>query len=135
MAVQTRSQSKQGKSTLKPLKVVDSIPEVTPSELSMEQKDDPSLKHLWQKVKSRGENSKYIFVIEKGWLCRQLGDCSNTDKDCGPKVLVVPTKYRSHIVKIAHEALLQGHLGVNNTLSKIQSQVYWPGIADCVSRY
>ena len=84
---------------------------------------------------SRG-SSKYIFVIEKGFLCRQLRDRSNIDKGCGPKVLVVPTKYRSQIMKIAHESLLQGHLGVNNnTLSKIQNQFYWPGIADCVSRY
>ena len=135
MAVQTRSQTKQAKGTLKPLKVVDSIPEVTPTELSMAQKDDPSLKHLWEKVESRGESSKYIFVIEKGWLCRQLRDRNNIEKGCGPKVLVVPTKYRSHIMKIAHESLLQGHLGVNNTLRKIQSQFYWPGIADCVSRY
>ena len=135
MGVQTRLQSKQANCTLKPLKVVDSIPEVTPTEPSMAQKDYPSLKHLWEKVESRGESSKYIFVIEKGWLCRQLRDGNNTDKGCGPKVLVVPTKYRSHIMKKALESLLQGHLGVNNTLSKIQSQFYWPGIADCVSRY
>ena len=49
--------------------------------------------------------------------------------------MVVPSKYRDQIIKVAHESLLQGHLGVKNTLTKIQSQFYWPGIVDSVYRF
>jgi transposase InsO family protein len=38
-------------------------------------------------------------------------------------------------MNIAHEFLLQGHLWVSKTLTKIQNKFYWPGIAEYVSRF
>ena len=135
LAVQTREQVERSKGNLKPLKVIGSIPEVTPQELTVAQKDDDIIRHLWEKVKSEDKSSKYIFVIDKGWLCRQLLDVDDPSKGSGPKALVVPNRYRDQIMKVAHESLLQGHLGVKNTLTKIQSQFYWPGIVDSVYRF
>ena len=135
LAVQTRAQVERSKENLKPLKVIGSVPEVTPQQLTVAQKDDDSIRHLWEKVKSEDKSSKYIFVTDKGWLCRQLRDVDDPSKGSGPKALVVPSKYRDQIMKVAHEPLLQGHLGVKNTLTKIQSQFYWPGIVDSVYRF
>ena len=137
MAVETRAQAERNKEGLKRLKVVSSIAEVDPQELSKEQKDDVSLSHLWDKVDAgpTDHRSKYLFVIDKGWLCRQLRDPEDPRQGVGTRVLVVPKRYRTEIVKIAHESLISGHLGIQNTLAKIQCQFYWPGIVEDVTRY
>ena len=61
LAVQTRTQVESSKENLKPLKVIGSVPEVTPQELTVAQKDDDSIRHLWEKVKSEDKSSKYIL--------------------------------------------------------------------------
>ena len=50
--------------------------------------------------------------------------------------IVIPRSYRPHILNIAHEAPLSGHLGVNKTyINKILNHFYWPGIKADVSSY
>ena len=73
--------------------------------------------------------------MDNGWLCRQLRDSENPEKGKGAKVLVVPRKYRGRIMKVAHESLVSGHLGINNTIHKIQTQFYWPGLTEDVARF
>ena len=137
LAVETRAQAERNKEGLKRLKVVSSIAEVEPQELAREQQSDEGISHLWDKVRTgQTDNvSKYIFVVDKGWLCRQQRDPEDPTKGVGTKVLVVPKKYRIDIMKMAHESLISGHLGSNNTLAKIQTQFYWPGISEDVARY
>ena len=38
-------------------------------------------------------------------------------------------------MKMAHESIVSGHLGINNTINKIQSQFYWPGLNGDVTRF
>merc|ERR1711893_249656 len=50
-------------------------------------------------------------------------------------LLLIPKKYREKIMKAAHESLISGHLGINNTRTKIQTQFHWPGLPDDVMRF
>ena len=48
---------------------------------------------------------------------------------------MIPRSYRPHILSIAHETPMSGHLGVNKTYNKILNHFYWPGIKADVSRF
>uniref|UniRef100_A0A9J7XUR9 Gypsy retrotransposon integrase-like protein 1 n=1 Tax=Cyprinus carpio carpio TaxID=630221 RepID=A0A9J7XUR9_CYPCA len=49
--------------------------------------------------------------------------------------IVLPSSYRSHVLKLAHANVLAGHLGVTKTFQRIVKHFYWPGIKSAVSRY
>ena len=40
--------------------------------------------------------------------------------------IVVPTKYRTEILELAHSLPMSGHLGVNKTQDRIIQHFYWP---------
>ena len=42
------------------------------------------------------------------------------------KQLLVPQKLRTKVLKLAHETLLGGHLGIQKTLDRVMSSFYWP---------
>ena len=134
-AVETRAQAVKRMRDMRELKVPSTISEVKPEELALAQKEDKSIEHLWKKASNNcDDQSKYIFVVENGWLFRQLRDSSQHDGK-NSKVLVVPEKYRDRVMKMAHESIVSGHLGINNTINKIQSQFYWPGFNGDVTRF
>ena len=136
MMVETRAQAEQKKKVLKPLKVADSVGEVTPEDFRSAQKEDKTLENLWNKVGiSDDVKNKYIFVVENGWLFRRLRDVQDALKGRATSQLVIPIKYRLSIMKTAHDGLFSRHFGINNTLSKIQAQFYWPGMAGDVARF
>ena len=42
--------------------------------------------------------------------------------------LVVPSRERQDMIRRFHDSLFAGHLGVSRTVSRLQNQVYWPGL-------
>ena len=48
---------------------------------------------------------------------------------------IVPKGLRSEMLKIGHEGLLSGHLGIRKSLDRILAHFYWPGILGEVKRY
>nr|XP_054770418.1 uncharacterized protein LOC129278235 [Lytechinus pictus] len=59
----------------------------------------------------------------------------NPSVGVGPKLVVVPKTHRSEIMRIAHDSLFGGHLGINNTLSKVKAQFYWPSMYEDVANF
>ena len=51
------------------------------------------------------------------------------------KQLVVPKQLRVKVMKLAHETLLGGHLGMKKTTDRIMSSFYWPGLQRDVNLY
>uniref|UniRef100_A0A8C5DMZ9 Gypsy retrotransposon integrase-like protein 1 n=1 Tax=Gouania willdenowi TaxID=441366 RepID=A0A8C5DMZ9_GOUWI len=49
--------------------------------------------------------------------------------------IVVPTPYRTEILKMAHDNLLAGHLGVKKTYDRILRHFFWPGLKSDVVRH
>ena len=135
-AMETRAQTQRGTKESKPLKVAPTIPMVTPKQLEEDQRKDEGLKHLWDKARNEDEGrTKYMFIEDDGCLYRQERDPNNPKEGKGHKLLVIPHKHREKIIKTAHDSLISGHMGINNTISKIMTQFFWPGLAGDVSRF
>ena len=49
--------------------------------------------------------------------------------------VLVPQILREHVMKVAHESIVAGHMGVQRTIERITSSFYWPGIYGDVKRY
>ena len=134
MAVETRAQKAQNAKPKKGLVVVDSIKVASPSEFREKQKSDPTLRALWEKVHTV-DKSKYLFMEEQGCLLRQERDQGNPTEGIGPKLVVMPKSYRGEVMRMAHESLFGGHLGINNTLAKVRTQFFWPGMCEDVANF
>lgn len=51
------------------------------------------------------------------------------------KQIVVPTRFRLHILKVAHESIMAGHQGVRRTTDRILGDFYWPGMHEDIKRF
>ncbi|KAL8568228.1 hypothetical protein ACOMHN_027751 [Nucella lapillus] len=71
-----------------------------------------------------------MFLEKKGILYRQY-----SGRDASYKQVVVPTKYRLDLLKVAHESMMGGHLGAKKTLERVWQQFFWPGICADVRRF
>ena len=49
--------------------------------------------------------------------------------------VVIPVKYRSDILKMAHDMPMAGHTGVDRTLQRIRKSFWWPRVAKDVKTY
>ena len=129
-AVETRGQKAKKEKPTVPLTVTSPLAEVSPSDFLKSQKDDPSLEHFWEKTKQPQEG-KYAFVLKNNYLMRLKSDRN------GHSVtqVVLPTKYRLSVMRLGHEGLMAGHLGIQRTLSKISSQFFWPKMQEDVTAF
>lgn len=39
------------------------------------------------------------------------------------------------MLKLAHDSLMGGHLGIRKTMDRVLSEFYWPGVGMDVTRY
>ena len=131
-AVETRAMKEKKGKLIKPLKVPSPIAVVSPEQFLKDQISDTKLSHLWEKAKKMEEGNKYRFIIKNKLLMREK--VGNTGESSSLQV-VVPTKYKELVMKVAHESLLSGHLGIHRTYLKIFHQFYWPGINQDVTNY
>ncbi|XP_065936509.1 uncharacterized protein [Magallana gigas] len=138
-AVETRVQLKKKQSPYKPLKVPEAIRDVSPEDILQEQRNDETLKKLWSlaesgQLKHFSDGGFSKMCERKQMLFREF---------CSPKVssgklfrqLIVPRKYRTIVMKIAHETLMGGHLGSKKTTDRVVSEFYWPGIQSDIRRF
>ena len=110
------------------------VTEISAEEMSELQKQDESLKRLWNKkdVRTAGE-SKSWFWVENDILRRPF---SNPKVNCGnPVQVVVPSELRSKVMALAHDCILGGHLGTKRTVDKVLSNFFRPGVGNDVNRY
>ncbi|XP_039548082.1 uncharacterized protein LOC120493504 isoform X2 [Pimephales promelas] len=42
--------------------------------------------------------------------------------------IVVPSKFRSHVLSLAHDHLWSGHLGITKTYNRVLQHFFWPGL-------
>ena len=48
---------------------------------------------------------------------------------------MVPVGFREKVLRLAHETLLTGHLGIKKTLDRVVSEFFWPGVCGDVARF
>ncbi|XP_071842666.1 uncharacterized protein [Apostichopus japonicus] len=134
-AVETRAQKQKRNENLKPLKTANvPMDDVTPEQLRQAQKEDSTLKNCFKHVGNprplKGKEGISEFILRNDILYRKV---SGNDKPSDQ--LVVPEKFRNQVMKLAHDSIMAGHLGIAKTTDKVQSQFYWPGVGSDVMRY
>ncbi|XP_069973556.1 uncharacterized protein [Penaeus vannamei] len=136
MAVKTRSSESKSAITLACPEFLDL--NITKINLKDEQQNCQSLKSIRDKVKS-GENVKVKSRTVKYELVKDLiyGVClkSKHDYEIGSKQLVIPEKYRIHVLNLAHDSLTAGHFSHRKTSYKVFSKSFWPGAGAQIKRY
>lgn len=138
-AVQTRAQRKEESRPQRGLKVPSAIGEIVSVEdLKAEQQSDVTL-HRYrefaesQQVKTGKNGDTSSFTYYKGILYREYSSVrKNKEKT---QQVVVPSKYRAQVMKLAHETMFGGHQGVSKTTERVMSSFYWPGIQADIKRY
>ena len=139
-AVETRSQAKAKAKLFKPLKVSQPLADVvTVDKLCEEQMTDVTLQKIRDKVSDQNEKTRksggsFKFVKRNGVLFREF-QAPNVDHGNVLHQVVVPFKFRKHVMHLAHESILGGHQGVKKTIDKITTNFFWPGIQADVRRY
>ena len=112
---------------------------VTREALREAQQKDPSLKRVREMVQSGKENSfgsntLVSFHGKKGLIYRHYKS-SLVEQGRNITQLVVPNDFRKEILKLGHDSIMAGHLGIKKTTDKIFTQFYWPGMHGEIERY
>ncbi|XP_053407213.1 uncharacterized protein LOC128559482 [Mercenaria mercenaria] len=133
-AVETRAQAKVKKQVK--LKVPSQILDVSREEFLDKQQKDSTLDLCRKKAEEgtikqcRGKGS-VRFEIRNRLLYREY-TAQNLDKS---RQLIVPKCLRETVMKVAHDSLLSGHLGIRKTSDRVLGELYWPGVMAEVRRY
>ena len=103
---------------------------ITREKLIEEQKMDDSLKDIRMNVvdEEKSANLASCFYLEKGILMRKWRPLTTPTYDTFSEThqIVVPIRFRSHIMQLAHDSPMAGHLGVNKTYRKVAKHFFWP---------
>lgn len=128
-AVVTRLHEKRKEKKTTPLKVVPTDARYLDIPITKEEQEaDVSLMGL---VKN-GTSTQGIgdVQLDKGlWYRKRF----NNGREV--KQLLVPRDRRVTILKLSHECLLAGHLGIKKTSDRILSCFYWPGVTTDIKRW
>jgi len=132
-AVITRQQEQKARKQDKPLKVADAVDGNVTRDMLMEmQRNDSSLKICWKNIEDNaGSEGKSNFVIRNQLLYRV-----GYDKE-GKEInqLVIPETLRSKVLKLAHESIMSGHLGIRKTKDRIWKNFWWKDLNGSVTRW
>lgn len=79
--------------------------------------------------------SGVMYFWDDGLLmCRWEPD--SDDEDCQEvRQIVLPVGIRADVLRLAHEYVMSGHLGVTKTFYRISRYFYWPGVKADVSAF
>ncbi len=108
-------------------------------QLIVEQRKDEKLSSLFEAVVpvEQLECVSQGYFVEDGVLMRKWrpSNAAAADEWQIVKQVVVPPSYRSEILRLAHDGLFSGHLGVNKTYDRVIRHFFWPGIKKDVASY
>ena len=135
-AAVTRAQANQEKAYRK-LNVPDQIISKDKEAIKQAQDGGPKLNGIRQRVESgsvtvsRGLNrGETRFVLKRDLMYRQFTKGSKLTLQ-----LVIPESFREKVLRLAHETLMSGHLGNKDTMDRVLTEFFWPGVCDYVSRF
>lgn len=134
-AVETRAQKQRKSEKIRPLRTA-SVPieNVTPERLKQAQKEDSTLKNCLSQIgikrPLKGKQGTTEFFLKKEILYRRVSENEKVKDQ-----LVVPNAYREQVMRLGHDSIMSGHLGISKTSDKVLSQFYWPGVTADIYRY
>ncbi len=109
---------------------------VSREHLAAAQREDPTLvKCVKAADLGQAPKSGVMYFWDDGLLMRRWKPDID-DENCQEiQQIVLPVGYRTHVLKLAHEHVMSGHLGVIKTFYRISKYFYWPGIKSAVSAF
>ena len=132
-AVATRAQTSSGKDP-RPLKIKEVTDKLSINKKSLikMQEEDPTLQKL-KKLKRTETRKGYVISYEKRggiwYRIRQRKDVVGDPR----KQILLPKSLRERVMRVAHDSLFGGHLGVKKTEDQIQTNFFWPGLHEDVT--
>ena len=134
-AVMTRAGVKKLNKMLKPLHVANvsgDVETVDVEKFTELQQNDPSVQKLKTKTEKRKMGKKYSwFQTKNKLLYRYVSDSNGRTAE----QLIVPKELRPSIMKVAHDSIFGGHMGIRKTLNRIFLCFFWTGIEGDVKRF
>ena len=136
-AVQTREGRIRETHPLKPLLIHGNLEyqQCSPKQFKEAQTHDPSLDRFfeWAKEPFQGNNSQVKwFEMGGDLLVRRY---KRPEDGILLRQVLVPKKLRNEILRLGHEGILAGHLGIKKSSDRILTNFYWPGILGDIRRY
>ena len=103
------------------------------------QKTDLELAPLFAQA-LEGEESEKVsrcFVVQDGLLLRKWRDpLVRSDDSSGQRYqIVAPKELRDHVLVLAHDNIMSGHLGVKKTKARVLQHFWWPRVSRDVAQY
>ena len=99
-----------------------------------EQKADPTLAKILRLAQkgsvTTSQASEHSFFVKNNTVVRKY-----KDKNQEITQLVTPQRYRTQILRQAHDLSLAGHMGRKKTKLRIQAGFYWPGMDKDITNY
>jgi len=96
------------------------------------QLNDESLRRCFKKTAQVSET--YPKFVKINDVLVRLANSSNNIKDLLNQI-VLPKELRVKVMKLAHDTVMSGHLGVGKTQSRVLNHFYWPGVYDDIRRF
>ena len=75
----------------------------------------------------QGQIVKFEMKLDVLYRVCNKGDDKQTSQ------IMVPEPLRDHVMKLSHDSIMGGHLGINKSLERIKAVFYWPDMAGDVS--
>eukprot|EP00079_Xenopus_tropicalis_P020074 XP_012810580.1 PREDICTED: uncharacterized protein LOC105945996 [Xenopus tropicalis] len=101
-----------------------------------EQAADPSLQPLRDRAGQGvvGTKAGEQIVQEDGLYYRVLKSPRGKQREAC-RQLLVPAKFRTQLLHLAHEVPLTGHQGISRTRYRLLQNFYWPGLSQQVAQF
>ena len=103
------------------------------------QSTDPDLAPLFERAVTPEEAADVpkCFFMQSDVLMRKWRDPeSPANHEWETKFqIVVPSEFRPHVLELAHETPMAGHLGVNKSTAKLLEHFWWPGVRKSVAEH
>ena len=133
-AASTRSRAKD---EMKPLNVpkIDDHFTVDRKKLIELQQSDDKIKNLIGKKMMLGRKGKTVSFEKKNGIIYRIYDNSSCKHGAVLRQVVLPKSLRNHVMTVAHDSIVGGHLGIRKTKERVMSNFYWPGLEGDITRY
>ena len=99
------------------------------------QANDPSLSKLFyladREFPEDREPLTHWYEVEEGLLYRIFERNSDENE---VRQLMVPEVHRATVLKLGHETIFAGHLGIKKTFDRIVTNFYWPRIFNIIPK-
>ena len=101
------------------------------------QRNDSTLKHLFNNLKSNAVNQTEnpYSLHSNDLLVRNFVDRSNKFFNESVVQIVVPNVLRGKILTLAHSVPSSGHFGVGKTRKRILQHFFWPGVMLAIKEF